>query len=312
MKQSAPRVVIGALVCVVLVPVAESHISAKKTEPVIQIEDVDRFYQLYDRTGGHPTAEQLQHDYLDPGSEGLHQFAKLRNVTASRIAENLSKHPEAYTNAKSCMAVLSRVRARLKVALHTLGELYPEAQFPPVTIVVGRGKPVGMTSRAGVQIGLEALCAAEYSLSKNVEDRFVHVISHEYGHIQQLQVVANDEHPTVLEAALAEGGGEFTAELISGEIGYSQLAEWTQGREKAIETQFVADKDKTDLSKWFYNGGGTADWPGDLGYWVGYRIIKTYYRHARDKRQAFREILEVSDPNLFLEESGWYPGIRLE
>jgi hypothetical protein len=312
MKPSARRIAIGATACMALLPVSESRTPPKKAEPVIQMEDVDRFYQLYDRTGGHPTVEQLQHDYLDPGSEGLHQFAKLRNVTASRIAENLSTHPEAYANAKTCMTVLPHVRSRLKVALHTLGRVYPEAQFPPVTIVVGRGKPVGMTSVAGVQIGLEALCAAEYSLSKNVENRFVHVIAHEYGHIQQLQVVANDEHPTVLEAALAEGGGELTAELISGEIGYSQLAEWTQGREKDIETQFEADEDKTDLSKWFYNGRGTADWPGDLGYWVGYRIVKTYYQHARDKRRAFREVLEVSDPKLFVQKSGWYPGIRLE
>jgi hypothetical protein len=45
---------------------------------------------------------------------------------------------------------------------------------------------------------------------------------------------------------------------------------------------------------------------------VGYRIVKTYYQHAHDKRRAFREILEVSDPKLFLQKRGWYPGIRLE
>jgi hypothetical protein len=28
----------------------------------------------------------------------------------------------------------------------------------------------------------------------------------------------------------------------------------TKGHEKEIETAFVADQDKTDLSKWFYNG----------------------------------------------------------
>jgi uncharacterized protein YjaZ len=44
--------------------------------------------------------------------------------------------------------------------------------------------------------------------------------------------------------------------------------------------------------------------PGDLGYWVGYRIVKSYYQHAADQRQAFREILKMTDPKAFLAKSG--------
>ena len=73
--------------------------------------------------------------------------------------------------------------------------------------------------------------------------------------------------------------------------------------------KFLADVDKTELSDWLFNG--TADTPGDLGYWVGYRIAKAYYRHASDKQLALREILEMSDPKEFLSKSGWYPGIEL-
>ena len=63
-------------------------------EPAIHTEDVDRFYALYDSTAGHPTAEQLQQDYLDKGSDGLHQLAKIRDVTGARVAETLAKRPE--------------------------------------------------------------------------------------------------------------------------------------------------------------------------------------------------------------------------
>ena len=277
--------------------------------PVVHIEDVELFYKVYDAADGHPSGEQLQRDYIDAGSDGLHVFARLRRITGTAIAENLEKHPETYFDAKRCMVVLPRVRRRLELALRKLGRLYPEAKFPPVTIAVGRGKPVGVGSPAtGVQIGLEALCATNY-LNPNVEERFVHVIAHEFAHVQQAQALADDEHPTVLEASLIEGVGEFTAELISGEVGYSQLKAQTKGREKEIETAFVADEDKTDLSRWLYNG--TAEKPGDLGYWVGYRIAKAYYQHAGDKRRALREILEMTDPKEFLAKSGWYPGIRL-
>ena len=41
---------------------------------------------------------------------------------------------------------------------------------------------------------------------------------------------------------------------------------------------------------------------GDLGYWVGYRIVKSYYQHAADKRRAIRDILEMSDPKAFLAD----------
>ena len=221
--------------------------------PTIQIDDVTLFYKIYDAAGGHPTAEQLQHDYLDTGSEGLHTLAKLRNVTGVRIADTLAKRPEIYADAKRCTSMLPHARERLVAALDKLAELYPEAKFPPVTIAIGRGKPVGVGSPAtGVQIGLEALCATTW-MNPNVEDRFVHVIAHEFTHVQQNQTLDDDEHPTVLEASLIEGGAEFVAEIISGAPGYTYFGPMVTGHEKEIETAFAADEDKTDLSHWLYN-----------------------------------------------------------
>ena len=278
--------------------------------PVIHTDDVDRFYRIYDAASGHPGAEQLQHDYLDAGSEGLHELARRRNVTGARIAETIEKRPAVYADAKRCMAVLPRVRERLAKAIAKLAQLYPESHLPPVTIAVGRGKPVGIGSPvAGVQIGLEALCATDW-LNPDVEERFVTVIAHEYAHTQQAASLADNEHPSVLEGSLAEGTAEFVAELITGHVSSGYFPALTRGREKAIETAFAADVDKTDLSDWLYNS--KPDKPADLGYWVGYRIVKAYYRHARDKRVALREILTMTDAHAFLAKSGWYPGIALD
>jgi hypothetical protein len=301
----------GALACATISGAAAAAEAAPAAKPIIVIEDVARFYQLYDAAGGNPSAEQLQHDYIDPGSAGLHHLAKVRNVTGARIAEAIETRPEIYSDAKRCMAVLPRVRTRLGAALETLFRLYPEAKASPVTIAVGRGRPVaiGGPGGEGVQIGLEALCAVSW-LNPDVEDRFVHVIAHEYAHVQQSPALADDEHPTVLELALLEGGAEFVAELTSGSVGYSQFKASTKGREAEIENAFVPDEEKTDLSNWFDNS--TAETPGDLGYWVGYRIVKAYYQRAADKRRALREILQVTDPKAFLAKSGWRPGMRLD
>ncbi|HLZ77118.1 DUF2268 domain-containing putative Zn-dependent protease [Phenylobacterium sp.] len=278
--------------------------------PQILAEDVTRFYRIYDAAGGHPSAEQLDRDYLAPGTAGLHEFAKARNVTGARIADTIAKTPEVYEQARACMAVLPRVKRRLITAFSKLARAYPEAKFPPVTLVVGRGRPVGITDASGVLIGLEAMCSATF-MNPNLEDRFVHNIAHEYGHIQQPAEVQTlgpgDPGMTVLFASLIEGAAEFNAELISGDIGQSQERGWARGREPQIDAAFVRDEDKTDLKDWLYNGPGDAAHPSDLGYWVGYRIVKTYYDRAADKRRALREIFGIRDAKAFLAKSGWRP-----
>jgi hypothetical protein len=192
---------------------------------VIHTEDVASFYKLYEGTGAHPTAGQLQHDYLDAGSPGLHRLAQLRRVTGEAIAAEMARRPEIYANAKRCMAVLPAVRRRVTMALQKLGQLYPETQFRPVTIAVGRGKPVGVADATGVMIGLEALCAVTW-MEPNLEDRFVHTIAHEYAHVQQAiasPAFYDHEKPTVLEVSLGEGAAEFTAELTSGGVSDAEL-----------------------------------------------------------------------------------------
>ena len=281
----------------------------KSGEPEIHTEDVSLFYKVYDAAQGPPTTEQLQSDYLDAGSEGLRTFAHLRNTTAQRIEEAIAKQPQLYATARHGAEALPIVKTRIKQALDRLREIYPAAKFPAITIAIGRGKPVAIGSPvSGVQIGLEALCGITY-YDKNLEDRFVHVIAHEYVHVQQPQEMVDDPNPTVLEGSLVEGAADFIGEFISGGLSNIQLAAITNGHEAEIETSFVADEDKRDLTNWLYNG--TMDKSGDIGYWVGYRIVKSYYQHATDKQAAIRDIIEIKDPKAFLAKSGWYPGIKL-
>ena len=288
---------------------------AGATEPEIRTDDVTRFYALYDANEGRPSVEQLQAEYLAPGSQSLKEFAQLRQVTAERIAERIESEPEIYENARQCLEVLPAVKRRLQASLATLSEMYPEAEYPPVAIVVGRGRPVGIVNPSGATIGLEALCAADF-MNPDPEDRFVYVGAHEYVHTQQVAArnlpEPGDPRATVLRRSLMEGAAEFVAELVSGGVGNSRHAEWTRGHELEIETAFVQDMGSTDLSDWTDNYQPGSDEPYDLGYWVGYRIVKAYYQGADDKRAALARILEMDDPEAFLEESGWQPGMQMQ
>jgi len=280
--------------------------------PEILTGDVERFYRLYDATGGRPTAEAIQRDYLAHASPGLAHLARIRNISAQRIATAIETNPRLYDDARRCAAHLPGVKARLAPALDRLSALYPQAKSPPVYIVVGRGRPVGVGDTGGVYIGLEALCAWT-DPNPDEEARFVHVLAHEYVHVQQ--AAFNDETPddTVLKIALIEGVAEFLGEQMSGHVAYQHLVAAGRGREREFEAGFLKDLDaKADGSRWVYNGRGTAEHPGDLGYWIGYRIAKAYYRNAPDKAAAIRTLIELKDPKALLAASGWTPGMTFE
>ncbi|WP_375383567.1 DUF2268 domain-containing putative Zn-dependent protease [uncultured Sphingomonas sp.] len=160
----------------------------------------------------------------------------------------------------------------------------------------------------GVLIGLEVVCRSSW-LQPNLTDRLYHLVAHEYGHVEQSPALDEDsENTTVLKQSLIEGVAELVGQLISGQVSNVHLQTWTAGHTNEIDQRFLADADKKDISAWLYNGVGTPNKPGDLGYWVGYRIAKACYDKADDKRAALRTLLDLKNPTAILAESGWRPG----
>lgn len=290
---------------------ADALVPQETARVAIVTSDVDRFYALYDDPVIAAQPDVLAARYLADASPGLVEFMAMRRITPERVAKALREKPELYRDARGCANTLGKVRGRLTAAADRLAELYPSAIFPPITIAMSRGTPVAAADSKGLYVALEALCAAKF-FEADDEDRFVHVIAHEYVHAQQPLAQVESDSDTVLHASLVEGAAEFVAEQIGGSVAYTHLHRWAAGREAAIERDFFAEKDsQAKDSRWVYNQLGTPDWPGDLGYWVGYRIVKSYYNSAPDKAAALKAIIEMRDPAAFLAESGWTPGMTL-
>ncbi|MBJ7501741.1 MAG: lytic murein transglycosylase [Sphingopyxis sp.] len=287
---------------------AEPHGATRVT---IVTTDVDRFYALYDDPALATQPETVAARYLAAPSPGLAEFMVMRRITPEKLAAVLRDKRQVFDDARGCATKLPDVRRRLVAATDHLAQIYPAAKFPPITIAIGRATTAGTANANGLYIGLEALCAAKF-IEADDEDRFVHIIGHEYVHAQQPLAQVEDREESVLRAALVEGAAEFVAERMTGSVGYPLLHQWAKGREKELETAFLAEKDQKAIgSRWLYNQKGSDGWPGDLGYWVGYRVAKAHYQRATDKAAAIREIIEMRDPAAFLAESGWTPGIRL-
>ena len=76
-------------------------------------------------------------------------------------------------------------------------------------------------------------------------------------------------------------------------------------RAKEIWAQFQKEKHQEDYGGWLYGGEAIPGSPVDVGYWIGYQIAKAYYDQQTDKKQAIKDILNITDFDLFLEQSGY-------
>lgn len=278
------------------------------TRAEVRTDDVARFFQVFDAADGRPDADALQRGYLDAGSDALHEFTGLRIGSMERLAKAIADKPALFEKARTCAAALPAIRSRVIEALGKLDTVLPSARFPPVTVLVGRGTTGGVTTPAGVVIGLETLCNADW-MQADVGDRFVHLIAHEYVHVQQHGAAVEVVEPTLLYQVLLEGGAEYVGELISGQVANAHLQDWTRGRECELGREFLADKDGTELSRWLYNGPGDHERRGDLGYWIGHRIARAYVDAAYDRQRAIGELLDVRPETAaaLFEASGWQP-----
>jgi uncharacterized protein YjaZ len=78
--------------------------------------------------------------------------------------------------------------------------------------------------------------------------------------------------------------------------------------EQELWAEFRKEMLGTDINRWMYQGDREKDRPADLGYYIGYKICESFYHRAPEKREAVRRILQVTDAQGFLKESGYGGG----
>jgi uncharacterized protein YjaZ len=109
----------------------------------------------------------------------------------------------------------------------------------------------------------------------------------------------------LLGKSLSEGSADFIGELIAGGNITPNLHEYGNPREKQLWLEFKKEMNGTNESNWLYQADKAKDKPADLGYYIGYKIVESYYNKAKDKKQAIKDILEIKDFNAFLTASGY-------
>jgi hypothetical protein len=282
-------------------------------------DDVDRYWRAYDAGGRSGSTAVFQSRYLDSASAGLREMIRIRSVTAASLSQVTSVYPR-YLDAlrdwwrasPNKGAVLATIRANYT----KLEQRYPDAVYPPVTVLVGRYSTGGTVGASGLLIGAEffgvdanAPLGELNTFARENQKSWTRdlpvLVAHEHTHYLTAAVRGRTSG-SLLAASLSEGIAEFLAEQIAGAPTFKTFFIAWQARELEFWQAFDREKNGTDTSRWLYNqGSGTAAWPGDLGYFIGYRIAQAYYAKAPDKTQALRELIALRDPAAILAASGY-------
>jgi hypothetical protein len=253
---------------------------------------------------GGDTIAVLERDYFAHASPGLRAYAERYAVTPATLARALAREPKVYADLNGLADAILAQAGTFRSGFRKLRELYPQAAFPPIWFVVGHMGPAGVARPVG------ALIAAENYVD-HVED-LVPLVLHEIAHIQQAMVQGIETYrrifgpdQTLLALALREGSADLIAELTTGRHPNPAAHRYGLIHEASLWQRFRQDMHRREPGDWMFVKPSNPEWPVDLGYWIGYRIAKSYFERATDKQRALLDILGLTDFRGFLERSGY-------
>ncbi|MFT3679004.1 MAG: hypothetical protein QM791_01950 [Ferruginibacter sp.] len=262
----------------------------------VHVEDIPRFWKAYDLfIASTDSAEQvkiIQTEYLDKGTAGLKEFNNLRSGTAVNYRKFINNAKGRLQKIRPYTLSVLDQKAILDKKLEHFKKLYPKLKVGDVFFTIGIGNSGGTTQGSHVLIGCEVAATEK-------PDWAISLTLHEFVHTQQNP----DTSFNLLSQCIMEGAAEFIMEQVNerkiselsprGYIAFGLMNE-KETWEKFKNVMFASDSDNT--FGWIYGGPG-VEVAGirkvDMGYYIGYRICKSYYDKATDKAKAISDIIEL-------------------
>jgi len=246
--------------------------------------------------------------YIQKGTKGLRAFMREEHYTDTTYINVINKFTDFWRSIRHNTLVLKDKTNELNTPIANLKKLYPALKDAEIYFTIGCLDAGGTVSNNMVLMGLEvsagSLAAGAYELKSF--DKFAHLNIHEYVHTQQKP--ANSMQ--LLNQVIKEGACDFIAELALGQPAQGQSISYGLLHFDRLKEQFKGEMFLSNQANWLYNGPQRGD-STDLGYFMGYEICKSYYRRAKSKIQAIKDIIELDYSNnkaveLFLKRSGFY------
>ncbi|SFD83759.1 Predicted Zn-dependent protease [Chitinophaga sp. CF118] len=290
--------------------------------PKVSTSDIDNFWIAFDSIQTikekDKQIELMKSLYTDKGTYGLKMFMELRKFDATRLVESINKYAKFWASIRGNTLKIKQKIPAIETYIQEFNVLYPDLRPAKIYFTISAIRAAGTTQDSLVLIGSEIAMGnkntdvsefpdkrLENFFKSQNSDNIIPVVIHEYVHTQQ-----KTEGKTLLGQAIYEGACDFITELVLKEPLTNTYLKYGRENEKKLKLQFKKEMLSEDYSNWLYNGASSKTM-GDLGYFMGYTICKSYYRHSSNKSRAIKDIigLDYSDQPaimLFLEESKYY------
>lgn len=301
---------------------------AQSPKPRVYFADIDHFWVAYDSIRTTPDSlkqlQYLQRLYLGKGTPGLKAFMAVKGYTAGEWVSSIRRHPRFWQSIRPSTQLAKTGAQGLEPYLAKFRQLYPALRPAAIYFTIGVLRSAGTTQDSLVLIGAELATGnpqtdiSEFTPAEKVflarlyghlpAEHLVLVNVHEYVHTQE-----KGSGETLLAQALYEGVGDFVAELVTGQVPSFPYMSYGPQHEPELKARFKADMFYPYYANWFYNQQSLdPNHVPDLGYYMGYTMCKSYYRQAKNKPQALKEMIELDFTSeaaveAFLRKTRYYP-----
>ena len=285
----------------------------------IVTSDIDLFWDIHDNAAGNFQESDFLENYFRAGTESLSQFFDVKIKNTSLLTQKLSddNYHDYYLSIRENSENINK--AAIQFALDQLEASYPTSVFSDVILVIGAlGTGGTVVENGSMVIGTELFSkspsTATDQLSPWVEtvsrepDYLPSIVLHELVHVQQRNFALQENlggQGTLLELALAEGIADFVTNLLLGIYFNDHLPVYADLLEEDLWLEFKSEMNGTDTSNWLFNAAKSEDRPGDLGYYVGFKIAEHYYLNQANKQRALQDLLEIRNAGEFLDLSDY-------
>jgi hypothetical protein len=289
------------------------NFSSLQAQIEVSVADISNFWTAFDSLDKVKDkamkADIIQKMYLDKGSWAVKFIIEQYQYKPSDWVDYIEKNKEMLVKNRQSLLSVWDQKPEIDAKLAYFKQIYPAFRDAKVGFFIGVGHFGGRVETRDVLIGAEVIVHEK-------KDWAVTYVTHEFVHTQQKL-----GNYALLATCVNEGTADFVSELVNQkelEIYPHDYIGFGNKNEAAVWDTFKLYINCNIKGKFFNFLYGTTGFKingkymTDLGYFMGYRISKTYYQNATDKKQALVDIisLDYSDNEkvrAFVLKSGYVP-----
>ena len=300
--------------------------TAAQSQTHIISTDIDNFWQAYDGIiTSADTAQQYQmldKLFLSKATPGLKAIMEVRDYTAKSYIDAIKNYPLFWKSIRANTLKAKSFSTQIDQGIGRFKKLYPKIKPATIYFTMGALRTNGTTQNNQILIGSELALADSSINSTEFPATLSHLIPffksnpiqhvvfgnvHEYVHTQQKTTVAN----TLLGQCVLEGVAEFLAVKATGQPSPTPALVYGPEHAARIKSVFAQQMFKANNGFWLYSSQANEFNVRDLGYYVGTAICQLYYKKAKNKTLAIKEMIELDYNNdsalmAFVDRTGYF------